>query len=431
MIPYVQSVKLCRAEVIAGIGLDEDDLTPLVMAAKLALGQLERPTPELAAVLRSARDTDDLDELRAIAADWRTRFARVVVLGIGGSSLGAATLTALRDDSDEGPEVVIADQLDAHAVARLLRPDGLAETGFLVISKSGATAETLAQALLAVERVGALLDDAGELAKRFLFLSAPGDNPLRRLAAEIDARVLDHEPHLDGRFSVLSAVGLLPAALAGLDVAAVRAGAAAVLDQALSSDDPLQVPPALGAMVQVALKREREVSQSVLMPYSGQLQTFAYWYRQLWAESLGKNGRGTTPVNAMGPVDQHSQLQLYLDGPIDKFFTVIALDHDGRGPAMNGRLARAIGLDYLAGRAVGDLAGAMQRATIESLAERGRPVRTISLRQLDEATIGALCMHFMLETVIAAALWGVNPFGQPAVEEGKQRARRYLEGGRE
>jgi len=177
--------------------------------------------------------------------------------------------------------------------------------------------------------------------------------------------------------------------------------------------------------MQVALLR-KGLSQSVLLAYSGRLKPFARWYRQLWAESLGKNGQGTTPIDALGPVDQHSQLQLYLDGPRDKQFTVLTLDQAGRGPIIDAALAKSLEQDYLAGRTIGDLIAAMQTATAETLEKHGRPVRRLTAATLDEVTLGALFMHFMLETLFAADLVGVSAFGQPAVEESKVLARQYL-----
>jgi glucose-6-phosphate isomerase len=212
----------------------------------------------------------------------------------------------------------------------------------------------------------------------------------------------------------------------GLDAAAVRAGAEEVLRQGL-----LQGPsgannaPAMGAAVQVGLQR-LGVSQTVLLAYGQAFQPFALWYRQLWAESLGKNGQGTTPIDALGPVDQHSQLQLYLQGPLDKIFTILTVDQAGRGPRIDADLATDLDLDYMAGRTIGDLVGAMQAATADTLVRNGRPVRRLSAERLDERTLGALFMHFMLETLYAADLMGVDPFGQPAVEESKILARQYL-----
>jgi glucose-6-phosphate isomerase len=165
------------------------------------------------------------------------------------------------------------------------------------------------------------------------------------------------------------------------------------------------------------------------MAYADRLERFTRWYVQLWAESLGKDGKGTTPLGALGPVDQHSQLQLFIAGPRDKLFTVITVDAAGKGPRIVADLAQACGEPGFAGKTIGDLVAAQGRATAETLAKNGCPVRTIHLDRLDEASLGELLMQFMLETIIAADLLGVDAFDQPAVEEGKVLAKQYLTGG--
>jgi glucose-6-phosphate isomerase len=165
---------------------------------------------------------------------------------------------------------------------------------------------------------------------------------------------------------------------------------------------------------------------AVMMAYADRLQFFTKWYVQLWAESLGKDGKGTTPIGALGPVDQHSQLQLYIAGPRDKLFTVVTGSPAGQGPRMVAELAKLSGEPGFAGKTIGDLVAAQGRATAETLAKNGCPVRTIHLPQVDERHLGELLMHFMLETIIAAHLIGVDPFDQPAVEEGKVLAKTYL-----
>ncbi len=165
---------------------------------------------------------------------------------------------------------------------------------------------------------------------------------------------------------------------------------------------------------------------NVMLPYADRLARFGAWYVQLWGESLGKDGEGTTPVAALGPVDQHSQLQLYLDGAPQHLVTVIRAACAGAGPRVAPDLAELAGAGYLAGRTAGDLVAAQQRAIPEALIDAGRPMRSIDLERLDEAALGALMMHFMLETILAAHLLGVDPFDQPAVESGKVLTRRYL-----
>ena len=404
----------------ASVGLNQAGLAALLhqceaarrrIAGELKAGQL--------APLAIARGVDDLSVLQPIADDWRERFKRVVLIGIGGSSLGARALAVLAADPDL--ELVVPDNLDSDMMASVLRTDDLAHTGFLLVSKSGGTVEPLAQAIAAVSAVQAHLGGAAT-ARHFLAITEQGDGALRRLAFRINAPVLDHDPDIGGRFSVLSLVGMLPAMMLGLDAGAVRAGASEVLEQAMATTNS---SPAMGAAVQVALQR-LGLGQSVLLSYGEAFQPFALWYRQMWAESLGKRGQGTTPIAALGPVDQHSQLQLYLQGPLDKIFTVLTVCQAGRGPTVDTNLAEDLGLDYMAGRTIGDLVGAMQSATADTLIKHGRPLRRLSAERLDERTLGALFMHFMLETLFAADLMGVDPFGQPAVEESKILARQYL-----
>ena len=420
----------CLAARIGEGGLSAEALERALQAAAPALERLRDARDDGSlALLQVPGRRDDLEPCREVAEAYRTRFDSVVVLGTGGSSLGARTLASLvqRGSGPQpgAPLLHFLDTVDPLEVESLLAGLALERTGVIAVSKSGGTAETLAQVMVLLPRLEAALGRAA-LAGHVTMISEATDNPLRRLADRYGLRCLDHDPGVGGRYSVLTNVGLLPALIAGLDADALRRGAAEVLDQALAEHSPAEVPPALGAAISVALLHERRVAQSVLMPYVARLDAFGLWYRQLWAESLGKDGTGTTPIRALGPVDQHSQLQLYLAGPRDKMFTLIELGNVGVGPVIDPALADDDALAYLAGRSLGDLLDAMCRATAETLAGNGHPTRIIRLARLDEAVLGALFMHFMLETVIAAELLGVNPFDQPAVEESKVLARRYL-----
>jgi glucose-6-phosphate isomerase len=376
--------------------------------------------------LALARRTDDLAGLAATANAIRARADDVVVLGIGGSSLGAQALLALAPGAR--PRLHMIENIDPVTWQRTMAGLDPARTQFIAVSRSGATPETVAQALLATAHVRATVGD-GRLADHMMVLTGPGPSPLRALAERFALPTLDHDPELSGRYSVLSNVGLLPAMIAGLDGGAVRAGAAAVLDQALAATDVSRVPSAIGAALQIGLARERGIVASVLMAYADALAPFGAWYVQLWAESLSKGGQGTLPVRAQGATDQHSQLQLYLDGPRDKLFTLVVLERAGSGPLLDPGLAGDPSIGYLEGRTLGDLMAAEQRATAETLIAAGRPTRVIRLPALDERGLGALLMHVMIETILAADLLGVNPFDQPAVEQGKLLAMRYLGGG--
>jgi glucose-6-phosphate isomerase len=427
--PYDHICTNCFADAIGPNGLGRD-------VFEAALGE----TPGALAALAAARDdnslpllrlpaaVDDLAELQSVADRFRAEFDDVVVLGTGGSSLGGQTICALADRGfgplPGAPRIWFMDNVDPDTFEVLQASLDLGRTGFLVISKSGSTAETLTQLLICMEAVSQR--SSKDLGHHFTAVTEPGDNVLRRLAARHAMPTLDHDPGVGGRYSALSLVGLLPTMMAGLDGGAVRRGAGRVLDQALSGSSPQDMPPAVGAAISVGLLRQRGVATTVLMPYVDRLAHFGLWYRQLWAESLGKDGTGTTPIRAVGTVDQHSQLQLYLAGPADKMFTVVMLDCAGSGATVDAKLAGDEALGYLRGRTMGDLMDAEQRATAETLARNGRPTRVIRLARLDEAVMGELMMHYMLETIIAAHLLGVDPFDQPAVEEGKVLTRSYL-----
>ena len=372
---------------------------------------------------------DDLAAIETIAGRWRSAFDTVVVLGTGGSSLGGKTLYALSDvgfgPRKGAPTVHFVDNVDPNTLTALLAAVELPKTGFIAISKSGSTAETLAQFFIAVRTIDAKVGSS-RVAKHFLVITEPKSSPLRRSAERLSIPVLDHDPGIGGRFAALSCVGLLPALIAGLDIRKIRAGAKEVLYQASEAGRPGDSMPVAGAAISIALLRHRKIGNTVMMPYIDRLAPFTAWWRQLWAESLGKTGAGTTPIPALGAVDQHSQLQLYLDGPKDKMFTVITAETYAEGPPISEALCCESDLNWLANRTLGDLLAAEARATAETLVRNGRPLRAIKLTTVDETVIGALMAHFMIETIIAADLLGVNAFDQPAVEEGKRLTRDYM-----
>ena len=382
----------------------------------------EAPLPHFAL----PEKTDDLPALTEMAADMVDAFARVIVLGTGGSSLGAQVLAQIHgwgtpSGQLKGPQLIFADNLDATSLAQLLAPEHLAETGFLVVSKSGGTAETMMQLCCVLPALEAA---RLEPARHIFGISGTGDVVLRRLAHKYGLRLLDHEADIGGRFAVLSNVGLLPALLAGCDIGAIRSGArenvAVLFDNGASGHAAAQ-----GAALQYAhMQAGRMVS--VLMPYADRLDRLTFWFRQLWAESLGKSGSGSLPANALGPVDQHSQVQLYLDGPDDKLFTLISHATCGVGPKVPASFGADPALGFMVERTIGDLVDAEARATRDTLIAHGRPVRHMQLPDTDEAIIGALLMHFMLETIMAAALMGIDAFDQPAVEDGKKKAMQYM-----
>jgi glucose-6-phosphate isomerase len=419
MVPYRHDVAGCLGE-----GLD---LARLAALADPALARLrDRVRAGAVPPLALAARTDDLGAIAAAADRLRAVADDVIVLGIGGASLGGQTLVALAEG--QGPRLHFVENIDPVTWERTVASRDLGHAAFVAVSRSGTTPETAAQALLAADLLRSRLGAEG-LARRLVVLTGPGRTPLRALADRHGLAVLDHDPDLSGRYSVLSNVGLLPAMTAGVDGAAVRRGAAAVIDALVAARDARASPPALGAALNVLLARESGIGTAVMMVYADRLAPFALWFVQLWAESLGKGGRGTQPVRALGTTDQHSQLQLYLDGPRDKLFTLVLVDRAGTGEELRPELAGDPALDYLRGKRLGDLLEAEQRATAEVLMRAGRPTRVIRLPRLDAESLGALLAHFMVETMLAADLLGVDAFDQPAVELGKVLTRRYLAGG--
>ena len=439
-LPYRQKIDGLLDRSIGSHGLSAADLQRWLAKLEPALDGLRKDWEEGSLpLLRIAEETADLETAEATMANLSAGAGTIVFFGTGGSSLGGQTLAQLAgwdipgvadEQQKQRPRTRFYDNLDADTLGRSLAALDLASTRFVVISKSGNTPETLVQALAAMDAVKAA-GLANEIPRLFLGLTEPAvpgrKNGLRQLFEAHGIPLLDHHTGIGGRYSVLTNVGLLPAIARGLDVRALRAGAADVVSAMRSAASPAELPPAVGAAVSIALAKDRGVRISVLMPYADRLARFAHWYVQLWAESLGKNGEGTTPIACLGPLDQHSQLQLFMDGPREHLITVLRLATGGTGPRIDPELAATAGLDEMAGRHVGDLVAAQTHGVPEALTRAGRPVRIFDLDRLDERTLGALLMHFMLETILAGRLLCVDPFDQPAVELGKKLSREQLQ----
>lgn len=435
--PVVQTIDSALEKSIGTHGVAEAALSGALARAEAALDRLRRHYAEgTLPLLRLPEKQDDLAGIRAAAARLKDGATDIVILGTGGSSLGGQTIAQLAGFNVPGvgplrdpPRIHFIDNLDALSFETMLRRLPLKTSRFVAISKSGGTAETLMQTIAAVS---ALKAAGADLSTAVLGISEPAKggkrNGLRDLLMQHNVALLDHDPDVGGRYSALTNVGLVPAAAIGLDIAALRQGAGRALAPVLAKKRPADVPAALGAALNVALAETKGKSISVMMAYADRLERFTHWYVQLWAESLGKNGKGTTPLAALGPVDQHSQVQLFIAGPRDKLFTVLSVAGKGLGPRMDAELAKIAGEPGFAGKTIGDLAAAEARATAETLAKNGCPVRTLHVEALDEAALGELMMHFMLETIIAAHLMDIDAFDQPAVEEGKVLAKRYLLG---
>jgi len=424
-LPYSQDVSPALTDAIGEHGITQHDLdAALSRISGIASALKARSEKGELAFLAEPSNTVDLPLIQRIADRLRNAFSHVVIMGTGGSSLGGLTLASLAQPrfAKAGTQLHFIDNTDPNTMDQLLSQLPLADTGFVLISKSGNTVETLAQAMLAIE---ALEAESLPISHHCLAITMPGPRGMRQLAEHYKMEILDHDPELGGRFSVLSCVGLIPAAIAGLPIVDLRAGAQAVMD-ACWSTTPEATPPAIGAALNFALMQKGK-PMSVIMPYCDRLQNLGRWYQQLWGESVGKEGKGTTAIAALGAVDQHSQLQLYAEGPKDKLITFITFDHGKMGRVLPKALAERTGLDYLAGHHIGDVLNAQQAATMQSLTGYGAAIRHIALKDDSAFTLGALLQHYMMETAFMAGLMNVDAFNQPGVEESKNLTRERLQ----
>ncbi|MEO6443837.1 MAG: glucose-6-phosphate isomerase [Gemmatimonadaceae bacterium] len=361
----------------------------------------------------------------------RGAYQDVVLLGIGGSALGP---TALRNalcapqwnmlglEARGGlPRLHVLDNVDPVTISATLGRVQLAETLFLVISKSGGTAETMAQYLVVRQRLTA---EGLPLARHLVFVTDPEKGALRPIARTESIPALDIPANIGGRFSVLSPVGTLPAALVGIDIEELLAGAGEMV-RVCETDDLAANPAGAYAVLQWLADTRGGKHVNVLMPYADSLRDVAAWFVQLWAESLGKEQPGgmhvgPTPLPAVGATDQHAQVQLFMEGPNDKTITFVAVDSPARDIIIPGAHADVPDLAYLGGHSLWELLNAERRATTGALAARGRPSMTLQIASIDAWHLGALLMFFEIATAYAGSLYGINAFDQPGVELGKR-----------
>lgn len=362
----------------------------------------------------------------------RGRFDDVVVLGIGGSALGPIALrTALRKpqwntldagERDMRPRLHVLDNLDPATITALLDRLNLERALFIVTSKSGGTAETMAQYLVVRERLDREKIEARD---HVVFVTDPKKGALRPLAIAERIPALDIPANVGGRFSVLTPVGILPAALIGIDTAKLLAAAGEMAQHCVRTK-LRDNPAATFATLQFLADSKVGKHIHVFMPYSDALRDMASWFVQLWAESLGKQQLkakkhvGPTPLGALGATDQHSQVQLFMEGPADKTITLVSVPRKERDVPIPELHQNIPELAYLGGHTLSEVLDIERRATAGALARRGRPNMTFELEAVDAWHVGALMMLLECATIYAGALYGVNPLDQPGVELGKQ-----------
>src|SRR5918994_7190133 len=360
------------------------------------------------------------DEIRGSGA---TDFIHV---GIGGSALGPMALqkalnhpyyNALPGGARRGPRLHFAENTDPATLAAILDVADPTGTWVNVVTKSGSTAETMANFLVIR---GWLVEALGNFGYqgRTIATTDPEEGFLKEIAERDDIKVLPIPQDVGGRFSVLTPVGLLPAAVTGMDVEALLAGAAQCVDEV--NEQGADHPAVVGAAMHYLMDTARGRNVRVMMPYADSLERLAAWFVQLWAESLGKDGKGSTPHGAVGTTDQHSQVQLYMQGPQDKVIEIVEVEYHPRDLEIPEAYGNLEGVGYLGGHTMAELLNVECDATRRALTEAGRPNCTIRLGEPNEENLGYLLQALEVQTAIAGALYGVNAFDQPGVEAGKQ-----------
>ena len=358
-------------------------------------------------IINEEEDLEKFEELSQKISNYK----KVIILGVGGSSLGAKTLCSLKNQN----KVQFIESIDPTTITNTLNEINFADSFFIVISKSGQTIETTCQTLLIVNKFKEL--NIENFQNNFLFITQNPQSPIGQIAKEINAQITSHPDNIGGRYSVFSIVGLLPSLIAGINIKDIRLGAKEIINDFLekgSIDNDIAT--------QITLY-EQGYTNNVLMPYIDNLENFNHWYRQLSAESLGKNGFGATPINSMGTVDQHSQLQLYLEGPKDKFFTFITQ----KNHAQDLKVTKLGNVQTLFdNKTLSQIVKIEEETTIEVLNQKILPIRIIEIDQLNEKVLGGLMMQMFIETIALSYIKNIDPFDQPAVEEIKNLTKRYL-----
>ena len=346
-------------------------------------------------------------------------------VGIGGSALGPIALHHalshpyynLLEDRSGAPRLHFAENTDPATLSAILDVADLHSTWVNVVTKSGSTAETMANFLVIR---GALVEALGEhgYGERVVFTTDPEEGYLNQIAAREGTKTLPIPPDIGGRFSVLTPVGLFPAAVTGLDIDALLRGAARCANEV--EEGGLDHPTIQGAAYHYLMDTTKGRNVRVMMPYADSLERLAAWFVQLWAESLGKEGKGSTPHGAVGTTDQHSQVQLYMEGPQDKVIEIVEVEEHPRDLLIPTAYEDVKGVGYLGGHTMAGLLNVECDATRKALTEAGRPNCTIRLGRVDEEHLGYLFQALEVQTAIAGSLYEVNAFDQPGVEAGKQ-----------
>jgi glucose-6-phosphate isomerase len=417
-------------------GITEKELEALKPKAKAIHEDLMRlRKEEVAGFFDLPYNTMLVQAINAISMEIRRNFENFVIVGIGGSSLGPKFLHKSLNHSYHEflpppkrrikPRIFYMDNPDPEAVKDLLDVLDLRSTAFNIISKSGGTAETMS-IFMHIYNVVQRRFSKSALSKHFLVTTDPEKGMLREVAITDKLKTLPIPENVGGRFSIFSPVGLLPAAVSGINIKELLAGAAA-MDKKCQEADLMKNPAYLNAAIHYLAHKKKGKNISVMMPYCNSLDYFADWYVQLWAESLGKQfdndgnivETGQTPLKALGAIDQHSKMQLFIEGPNDKIHTLIGVKKSKRECKVPRVFPAIEAINHLAESELGVLLNNELLATEFALARHNRPSVKIMLDEINPTNIGGLLYLYEVQTAFAAGLYNINAFDQPGVEDGK------------
>ncbi len=434
--PIVLDVNHMMSDIIGfQYGIDADEVTAMAQAAAAAQANVQRNrgTGWLGWMELPYNQAEIVAKIEKVAKNVRDSFDTFVVLGIGGSALGPIAVqyalnhqryNDLPAEKRNGPRFYVEDNIDPERMASLLDVIDVKRTCFNIITKSGATAETMSQYLIISD---ILKKEVGEGWQKHIIATTDQEKGnLIKLAKQESFELFYIPSSVGGRFSELCPVGLLPAAVCGINIRAMLEGAAA-MDERCKTADVWKNPALLEAVLQYIAMQDMDTNIQVVMPYADSLKFMADWFCQLWAESLGKNvtrkgmavNVGQTPTKALGVTDQHSQLQLYTEGPYDKVITLLKVESFRNEYEISHGCEEFADVSFLGGKTLNQLIEAERQGTEYALYRSGRMNQTIILPEVNAYTLGQLMFFFQMATAYAGELLDIDAFNQPGVEESK------------
>ncbi|MDC0073751.1 hypothetical protein OAK17_02735 [Alphaproteobacteria bacterium] len=356
---------------------------------------------------------NDYDNLELFINKWKFQFTDVFIIGTGGSNLAASAITSIKRNFRDACKPHFIDNLNSESFIDKIKGFNLEKVGFVIISKSGKTVEVVSLTIILLNYLESKIG-LDNLSSKVVCITSKSESIMRDIMVEKKISIIEHKENISGRFSVFTEVSALPCMLAGINFSLVLKGARDVLQNFFKNESSV-----LKSTVFIKNLIDSGYSSNILVFYNPRLYYFGQWHRQLWTESLCKDGKGMVTAPSICPVDQHSQLQMWLDGPNNQVINIFLIDSINQGDLINSKNFK--GAEIFDGLRTGDIIDILGKSTVNSLISSERPVRIFKINLLDENTLGALFMHFCLETIICSNLLGVNPFDQIAVDTVKKR----------